>query len=403
MTSTMPSAPREPSLDTGITEEPKSEAQCKKRRPRAPVTLAQVKRKLVTKEDRFHLHKTFGTLALISFGYRYFYVWPTTGHLGLDVDALGIGTMAVHTLLSLTSLPFRVPLRRIRKQPTMIWQEYRLHAVIFTLRCAIVFAFATASVQGAALRWAQAAALLLSSGCAENAALVAPYILQAMRLLAVISMHVCADVTSHVLGADGETTVRGDAKRPPRMKAVRKLMLVYAAYQFLALGSHLVAIEGLRYYDLAYNTLIAIQSSAFCMTLNRKGLIRWQAHALIYSVSLLLSAGYIVRAVAATAEGAADAPMFIVAVLLAFVARTRFRASKYLIWPAFSICWVAWQESAARVEVLQHGFGSWALQQQAVVQPWAVWAATNWELWAAWCAARAYMYAHQAPSQKKDA
>ena len=133
----MPSAPREPSLDTGITEEPKSEAQCKKRRPRAPVTLAQVKRKLVTKEDRFHLHKTFGTLALISFGYRYFYVWPTTGHLGLDVDALGIGTMAVHTLLSLTSLPFRVPLRRIRKQPTMIWQEYRLHAVIFTLRCAI--------------------------------------------------------------------------------------------------------------------------------------------------------------------------------------------------------------------------------------------------------------------------
>lgn len=377
-----------------------AEAQLRKRRPRAPVTLEQVKRKLVTKEDRFHLHKTFGTLALISFGYRYFYMWPATGHLGVEMDTPGIATMGIHTLLSITSLPFRVPLRRIRKQPTMIWQEYRLHAVIFTLRCAIVFAFATEGVQNVAQRLAQQAALFLSSGCVESATHITPYMMQALRLLAVISMHVCADIASHELGAHGETTVRGDAKRPPRMKAVRKLMLVYAAYQFLALGSHLVAIEGLRYYDLAYNTLIAIQSSAFCMTLNRKGLIRWQSHALIYSISLLLSAGYIVHAVAATAEGVADMPVFIVAVLLAFVARTQFRVSKYLIWPVFSICWVAWQESSARVDMLQHGVGLWILQQQAIVQPLAAWAITNWQLWAAWCAAHVYM--HKA-SQKKDA
>ena len=127
-----------------MTKPTDAETQLRKRRPRAPVTLEQVKRKLVTKEDRYHLHKTFGTLALVSFGYRYFYMWPATGHLGLEMDTPSIATMAVHTLLSITSLPFRVPLRRIRKQPTMIWQEYRLHAVIFTLRCAIVFAFAVA-------------------------------------------------------------------------------------------------------------------------------------------------------------------------------------------------------------------------------------------------------------------
>ena len=41
--------------------------------------------------------------------------------------------------------------------------------------------------------------------------------------------------------------------------------------------------------NLAFNALIAIQSSAFLMTLNRKGLINWYTHAFWYSLSLVLS------------------------------------------------------------------------------------------------------------------
>ena len=48
--------------------------------------------------------------------------------------------------------------------------------------------------------------------------------------------------------------------------------------------------------DLGYNTLIAIQSSAFLMTLVRKGLVRWYTHAFWYSVALVLSWMYMYKA-----------------------------------------------------------------------------------------------------------
>lgn len=40
-------------------------------------TCERVIRKLVTKEDPIYLHKTLGFLALCSFIYRYFYLYPT--------------------------------------------------------------------------------------------------------------------------------------------------------------------------------------------------------------------------------------------------------------------------------------------------------------------------------------
>merc|ERR1711953_1191073 len=44
-----------------------------------------------------------------------------------------------------------------------------------------------------------------------------------------------------------------------------------------------------RTSDLGYNTIVAIQSSAFLMTLYRKGLIYQHTHAVVYSAALLLS------------------------------------------------------------------------------------------------------------------
>jgi len=115
------------------------------------------------------------------------------------------------------------------------------------------------------------------------------------------------------------------------MKGVRQLMLVYAFYQFLALGSHLMP-HGPHAMDLAYNTLIAIQSSAFCMTLHRKGLIRWQTHAAVYGICLFMSGAYILSVMRSWA--------FFGAVLAAFIVRTQLRVSKYIIWIAFAFSWV---------------------------------------------------------------
>jgi hypothetical protein len=99
---------------------------------------------------------------------------------------------------------------------------------------------------------------------------------------------------SAVFGCPGETTVRGrhDKVKSNRMQATAK---AYAGYQYLALASHLV---GRNQMDLAYNAFIGVQSSAFCMTLHRKGLITWKTHAVVYSGCITLSAAFIVQSLA---------------------------------------------------------------------------------------------------------
>lgn len=98
-------------------------------------------KKLVTKEDPLFLHKILGLSALLSFIYRYGYVFPTTGTLGMDGTWFDHATMAIHMLLSTSSLIFAVLQTRILSKPTIIWEEYRLHAISFTTRCVLVYAF----------------------------------------------------------------------------------------------------------------------------------------------------------------------------------------------------------------------------------------------------------------------
>ena len=99
-------------------------------------------KKLFTVEDPIYLHKTLGLLSLCSFIYRYFYVFPMLGNLGFNGSWFDHLTMAVHMGLSASSLIFHVLPHRIMKRPLVIWNEYRLHAIIFTLRCISVYLFA---------------------------------------------------------------------------------------------------------------------------------------------------------------------------------------------------------------------------------------------------------------------
>lgn len=98
-------------------------------------------KKLFTKEDPIYLHKTFGGLVLLSFIYRYLYVFPMTGTLGFDGTWFDYLTLFVHMSLSCSSLIFHVLPVRILKRPLVIWNEYRLHTIVFTLRCISVALF----------------------------------------------------------------------------------------------------------------------------------------------------------------------------------------------------------------------------------------------------------------------
>ena len=99
-------------------------------------------KKLFTKEDPVYFHKTFGLLSLLSFIYRYLYVFPKEGNLGFDGHWFDYLTLAIHMTLSCSSLIFHVLPKRMLRRPLVIWEEYRLHAMIFTLRCISVSMFA---------------------------------------------------------------------------------------------------------------------------------------------------------------------------------------------------------------------------------------------------------------------
>jgi hypothetical protein len=159
-------------------------------------SLRFVKGKLITKEDKHYLHKVLGAASLLSFLYRYAYCWPMTGTLGFENRTwLDWATMLAHTLLSTSSLIFTVLPKRISHKPAIIWEEYRLHAIVFTMRCFSLFLFAYfAPLKGT--QWEQPAQFAL-----------------------VMTHHLVADEISLRYGTSGETTVRGKGKKlKPKIK-----------------------------------------------------------------------------------------------------------------------------------------------------------------------------------------
>jgi len=84
-----------------------------------------------------------------------------------------------------------------------------------------------------------------------------------------------------------------------------------------------------RLADLGFNTIIAIQSSAFLMTLYRKRIIRGRTHMVVYSLCLLVSAYHMVRLMGA------ESSALVVAAFALRVNLPRKWSNKYGIWILF--------------------------------------------------------------------
>jgi hypothetical protein len=257
--------------------------------------------KLFTNEDDKQVHKVLGILSLVSFFYRYFYVYPTTGTLGFDGRWIDHATVLLHLALSTSSLIFHVIRRRLLNRPMIIWEEYRLHAIVFSTRCLSVYAMGT---------FRPFAGTLLE---------------RAMIPIVVLAHHIGADLITEKYGSkDGVTTVRVHDGHRAEIKTVLRF---YAFYQFTALASHLT--PNARLADLGFNTFIAIQSSAFLMTLYRKGIISEVSHAFWYTACLVVSLFHIFR-------NCGDA-MFIAKLAGAYILRTDFKMNKYVLWLSFAL------------------------------------------------------------------
>lgn len=265
--------------------------------------LSFVVSKLFTHEDPFYFHKVFGFLAVCSFAYRYFYVFPTRLSLGFeDRSFFNFFTLFVHSMLSVSSLIFHVLERRMLRNPLIIYEEYRLHAIIFTIRSVAI------SLIGMYLPITD---LKIS---------------QLIILCIMLAVHLAVDWITLKFGTKGVTAVR-NAKE----KTHRFVRYFFSFYQFVALAAHLIYDE--KMYDLGFNALIAIQSSAFLMTLKRKNIIRWYSHLFWYGLALVLSmvVFYQVKGV-----------MFFVIVGAFFGLRVAFDLNKYILWAFYSFCHYQW-------------------------------------------------------------
>ncbi len=256
-----------------------------------------VMRKLITPEDKYFVHKFFGFFSLMSFLYRYAYVLPTTGNLGMNGSMLDIATLVIHFFLTFSSLIFHVIEHRIPTRPLIIYEEYRLHAIVFTTRGILVS--------------------LLGFYCQDMDVMQRRWLLGAVILL----VHLTVDKITSVYGTKGVTAVRNDG-----VLTFQYIGLFYSYYQFVALGSHLIWND--RLGDLGFNTLIAIQSSAFLMTLKRKSLIRWYSHAFWYSLCLALSY-YVMWSI--------NGSLFFLYPAILFFFRVKFGLSKYVLWPLYVV------------------------------------------------------------------
>lgn len=186
----------------------------------------------------------------------------------------------------------------------IIWEEYRLHAIVFSLRCLSVF--------------------LYGYFLPPTGSIYSYFFLPIM----VLSHHLVVDEITRRYGSDGSTTVRVDNSSTPFSRFVLRF---YSFYQFVALAAMLVPFPGMNLMACGYNALVAIQSSAFLMTLYRKGLIAYYTHAFWYSICLIFSASNYLLLVP-------SASFFLFAVFCAYILRVVFRLNKYFIWTLFSIC-----------------------------------------------------------------
>jgi len=142
---------------------------------------------------------------------------------------------------------------------------------------------------------------------------------ECLLVLGLIIISLAVDKVTEKYGTAGITAVRNDADG-----SLIHLRLFYSYYQFLAQGSHVSMDKNLC--DLGFNGLIAIQSSAFLMTLKRKSLIRLYSHAFWYTLALLLSVAYMIKA---------KGWFFLFMVMPVFFVRVKYNMPKYGIWMVY--------------------------------------------------------------------
>jgi hypothetical protein len=93
--------------------------------------MVSIRKALFTHEDSFNLHKTLGLTCLLHYIYRF----SKMGSKDMDFSpsVWTLCCIGLHALLSVSSLIFKIPTKRIA-EGSRIWPEYRIHSIVFACR-----------------------------------------------------------------------------------------------------------------------------------------------------------------------------------------------------------------------------------------------------------------------------
>jgi len=259
--------------------------------------LNEIYDKLFTREDPNNLHKTLGIFCLAHFLFRFAQSGPTD--MGFAASKSTLACIAAHTLLSVSSLIFKIPLKRIASG-YRIWPEYRLHSIVFALR----------SLAMMLVIWVEKA-----YGLETNHHLNAAIVLGTLA---------AADFGSWSVGPNGRSSTIQDLEAPPAMRYFFSVMQFHATMGVML---------GVRRFSTQLIYVWIIQLNAFLMTLRRKNLAPHQG--LVWTYGAMLVFGFVVCSYEAQTIGA-----FVMVNTLANTAavlRLGLRTPKYLLWSGMAV------------------------------------------------------------------
>lgn len=262
--------------------------------------LQDIYTRLFTKEDKLNFHKTLGICCLISYIVRFSRVGPRD--MGFGDTTATIASIFLHLTLSVSSLVFRIPMKRIASG-YRIWPEYRIHSIVFACR----------SLACMLLTW-----LEIHYGREPN------YHANAAIVLGTIA---AADLGSRAMGPTGSA---GRSSTIQDLDAGPATRFFFSAMQFHATMGCML---GVRRYSTQFVYVWIIQLNAFLMTLRRKNLAPHGALVTVYGLMLVF--GFLVASYEMQRVGA-----FLMVNALgnfAAVLRLGLRLPKYPMWAGMAV------------------------------------------------------------------
>jgi hypothetical protein len=213
-------------------------------------------------------HAAVGAYVLGHFMYRYAtFFLDTTSHadMGFDSSTPFFWLFLPHLCLQVSGLGFAIPPKR-HPDGNRIWAEYRWHALAFCARCLALMFCAWQKKKGA---FAAEPTIFLS----------VPLEKWLVTSIFLINMMIVDKVTT-IYSNRGESsnTIRG-------LRCSSALKYLLSVSQFHANVSCLLNNDSM---SVPFAALVVVQSSAFGMTLRRKGFIGLELGLVLYSLVLLL-------------------------------------------------------------------------------------------------------------------